>query len=209
MRQVIVLVVSILMLASSAAAHSRTTLDGDDSPGPLDLVAARHSEFFIDEIHSERGDSTGVTMKLVTFEKWTRETVAGQFNFVGWEFNLDGDAAIERCVLVQRREVEPGKFRLEATIYKRCSSTPRERVATAFRVWREDRHSIKVEVMRARRLLGRDRSYAWRAVTSFQEQEPRQKAACEHRVYAPPAPLYGTCADFSRWKRHSIQRRGG
>jgi hypothetical protein len=148
-----------------------------------------------------------VRLKLITYETWEHTAIAGGKNFAGFEFNLDGDAGIERCAIVDSQDAQEGggegKTEYEVRIYEGCNYFDDKLIRSyeSGHAGRPDAHSLRVTVPR-RVLLGRGvKSYRWRAVTSFQEQD--QSSPC-------PAPDphgdggYGTCADFTKWTRHSF-----
>ncbi len=188
--------VSLALLAPTAAAHPQTALDTDDSPGPLDTVAARVSD--------KQSDETGrryFELRLVTYEEWSDATVGGGKNFIAFEFQTDKDELIDRCLVITQREVEPDVFALEANVYRECNYFNSDRVSGTQLITRPDQHSVDISIGR-RALLGRGvRAYRWRSVTSFEEQQ--QSSEC-----AAPEPHgdggYGACADFTRWIRHRL-----
>ena len=95
------------LIVTTASANPQTTLDRDDTAGPLDLVAAKQSESFTAQTHPNRSWMV-LDMKLVTFEAWTDADLDDPFNFLGFELNLDDDDNIERCVLIKQSESESG-----------------------------------------------------------------------------------------------------
>ena len=202
MRRVAAVWIVLSLGTSLAYANPQTTLDRADADGPLDLVAAKQVEAFVAQSHPERSWMI-LDMKLVTFEPWGKSDVADPHNFLGFELNLDDDNNIERCVLIQERDTETGSPEVQATAYRACSKMPREQIGEPFRVRRPDDHTALLSI-RKRFLIGRDRSYEWRGVSSYQDPEQGPGSGCERREYMPPGPLYASCADFTRWKRHSV-----
>lgn len=186
-----------LIGASPATAHEQTVLDQDDSDGPLDIVAARQRHARVTEVqtHPEKEIRyIELRYRIVTYEKWERSIVSGGHNFISFEFNLDRDRTIERCLVITNSEHE-----MLGRIYKNCTYFDDELVAMAS-VGRRDKHSLDVAF--PRRMLGKSiKKWRWRAVTSFEEQD--QSSAC-------PAPEphgdggYGACTDFTKWARHSF-----
>ncbi len=176
-----------LVLASSASSHTQTRLDPDDTAGPLDVVAARQS-------HDPARRGTAVSFTLVTYEEWSDSDVGGVRRFVALEFDLDGDDVADRCFVVSSRgETLP----LEGQMYDGCSYLGDEPVGRARFVERPDTHSVVATF--PRRSLGPGRTdYRWRASTSF---EASGHPECEPAEGAP-AGGYGTCVDFTTWKRH-------
>jgi hypothetical protein len=111
---------------------------------------------------------------------------------------------MERCIVITAQIPQEGEaLSYQVNVYEGCNYFD-DRLIRSFgteKVKRRDEHSIAV-TLRKRAVLGPGvTSFRWRAVTSFEEQ--RQDAAC-------PAPEphgdggYGACADFTRWKRHSV-----
>ena len=191
------LIIGAFMVIGSPPAwgHTQTRLDPDDSPGPLDLAAARHSH--------RTTDSGKVILKfrLVTYEKWR---FGDNAKTIYVEFNLDGDQVIERCAVVSRRWVEPGVFRVEGDVYKNCDYFQEERIGAVRSVSRPDAHSVKISL--AKRLLGNNvDAYKWRIVTGYQDP---QSEDCKPYEPPPGEPVpdggYETCTDFSRWTLHEF-----
>lgn len=188
----------VMLLAGHAFAHVQTSLDEDDSPGGLDLVAGRQRDrvYYIAGTHPETTSRrTELVLKLVTYESW--EEVGSVGTFVGFEFDLDGDGRFDRCLKVR------ADGNLKAEMYKDsfgCAIEVEESKIGTRTARRPDQHSIKVII--PKRWLGRGvESYRWRAVTSFEEDG--------HRECSPPDPLtperqYGTCVDFTRWAKHTF-----
>ena len=177
------LAIGALLLATISAgwAHEQTSLDPDDSPGPLDIVAKQ-----------QRDRTSLVRNRLVTYEKWTDDVLSGNHNFISFEFNLDRDPVVERCVVITNGDTE-----LTGTVYKNCIYFDDEKVGDA-RVGRPDEHTVNAAF--ARDLLRENiRGWRWRAVTSFEEQG--QNSPC-------PAPTphgdggYGACKDSTVWRLH-------
>ncbi len=184
------------LLATSAFAHTQTVLDSDDSEGPLDIVAARHSHKVRD------GGRPQAIFRVVTYESWTYESINDTKQFVSFEINLDKDDAIERCVVVRAHTPnDGGALGYSANVYKNCIYFDDELVRSfgTEHVSVPDAHSIRVVVPQKVPLGGKAHGYRWRAVTSFEEQQ--QNSDC-------PAPEphgdggYGACADFTKWQRH-------
>lgn len=186
-------------------AHQQAKLDADDSPGPLDLVAAQHRHRTID-FHGPGVGSlrTSLTFRVVTYETWSYEAIGGGKNFVAIEVDVDRDRKTDRCIVVtSQTPTEGAALGYQANIYEGCNYFD-DRLIRSFgteNVRRPDEHSIRV-ILPKRAAVGRGvKSYGWRAVTSFEEQN--QNSPC-------PAPDphgdggYGACADFSGWKTHKL-----
>ncbi len=193
------------LMATPAAAHQETVLDEADTAGPLDIVAARDwdRKFTIVSTHPQSSKRIReFVLKLVTYEPWENTAITGGKNFISFEFNLDEDDTIERCIVV-RAHTEPdgAPGRPEATVYRGCNYFDDRSIRDAGRVSRQDEHSLRVTILKRKFLPRGVRSFAWRAVTSYEEQP--QSSEC-----AAPEPHgdggYGTCADFTSWQRHRL-----
>lgn len=190
-------ILAALVGASPVTAHEQAVLDNDDSDGPLDIVAARQRHARVTELqaHPEKEIRyVELRYRLVTYEKWERSIVSGGHSFISFEFNLDRDRAVERCLVVTNSEHE-----MLGRIYKNCTYFDDELIGSAS-VGRRDKHSLDVAF--PRHILGKgNNKWRWRAATSFQEQN--QNSVC-------PAPEphgdggYGACTDFTKWDRHSF-----
>lgn len=188
---------------TAGIAHEQTKLDPDDSPGPLDLVATQHRHRTIDFHGTGPGRLvTSLTFKVVTYETWSYEAIGGGRNFVAFEIDVDLDRKMDRCIVVHSQTPTEGAARgYEVNVYEGCNYFD-DRLIRSFgteNVRRPDEHSIRVVLGRRAALGPGVKSYGWRAVTSFEEQN--QDGPC-------PAPDphgdggYGTCADFTGWKTH-------
>lgn len=178
-------------------AHEQTKFDADDSSGPLDIVAARqrHRVLVKAHTHPERESRfTELRYRLVTYEKWERAILSGNHSFISFEFNLDDDSVIERCLVITNSE-----FELLGRMYKNCNYFNDELVGSAS-VSRPDKHSLDTAFGRWLLRKGITR-WSWRAVTSFEEQS--QSSSCPS---ADPHGDggYGTCTDFTDWKTHKL-----
>lgn len=204
-RVLAVLAATSLLIVAPAGAHVKTVLDPDDSPGPMDIVAARHRHRTVDFYGPGVGGlRTSLIFKVVTYETWSYEAIDGGKQFVAFELDLDHDRRMERCIVVTSQiPTEGAALGFQANVYEGCNYFD-DRLIRSFgteHVSRGDEHSIRVSLPK-RAVLGRGvKSYAWRAVTSFEEQN--QNSPC-------PAPEahgdggYGACADVTRWSKHSF-----
>ncbi|MDP9067918.1 MAG: hypothetical protein M3N53_06180 [Actinomycetota bacterium] len=185
-KRVLAPVLALMVLTSPAFAHTQTRLDGDDSAGALDLVAARQKH---------QGSPKKLILKLVTYEKWQQ---LGGMTFVSFEFDKNNDGEPERCLDIALDGT------LQSTMYKGtfagCVQQFEEQQVGTRLASRPDQHSIKVAI--PERWLSRNsKAYRWRAATSFEEEH---HADCPPPENLPPERRYGTCVDFTRWKRHSF-----
>lgn len=187
-----------LLLVPTAFGHVQTSLDEDDSPGGLDLVAGRQRDrvYFITSLHPRKTSRhTEVVLKLVTYESWEELGGSLGMTFASFEFDTDGDGELDRCIKIGADGT------LKAHMYRDvrgCALGFEESKIGSRRTRRPDDHSIKVII--PKRWLGRGlESYRWRAVTSFEEEG--------HPDCPPPDPLpperhYGACLDVTRWAKH-------
>lgn len=131
----------------------------------------------------------------MTYEKWQQ---LGGMTFVSFEFDKNNDGQPERCL-------DTGlDGTLQARMYKGtfagCVQQFEEQEVGTRLAHRPDQHSVKVTI--PKRWLGRkSKVYRWRAATSF-EQEGH--AECAPPGNLPPERRYGSCVDFTRWKRQSF-----
>lgn len=180
-RRVGVLGVLIALFSGSAQAHVRTVLDADDSPGPLDIVAAR--------LAHRDGE---LRLHVRTYESWPDDTLEDRKNFVGFQFNLDGDSSIDRCVIVKLPPEEEGPTAIEGGVYRDdCLTRVSKHPGNVFR-----NQPNGLTVILARKKIG-TLDFRWRAVTGYEEEGHPD---CDTDI--GPEPRYGTCSDFTRWGRH-------
>jgi hypothetical protein len=210
MRRVLAVVLVVFLLPGLALAHEQSDLDANDSEGPLDTVAARLWDRGFCTVTMPHGDEaqrercyTEIQLKLVTYEPWSSEVLAEPNGFISFEFNLDADDAIERCVVILTPAqpddpADPMPARPQGTIYRNCDYSDDVFVRDVGRVRRPDNHSIRI-LLRKDRLLPRGTgSFRWRSVTSYERQGDQ---ACGSQ--GPPTDGgYGACADLTAWRRH-------
>ncbi|HEX2058287.1 MAG TPA: hypothetical protein VHI71_07950 [Actinomycetota bacterium] len=195
------LVALVVAAAGPTAAHERTSLDGDDSRGPLDVVVARirHREIGVAGSHGGSSRSaTELRLRLVTYDKWGRKLLNGDRRFIAFEFDLDDDKRIERCLVVKNGEEE-----LTGRVYRGCYR--RMEPAGRTSVSRPDRHSIHTTIDK-RRLGRRVRTLEWRVTTSFEVAGAGEDGPCAATGGSPSDP-YGTCRDSTRWRPHRFRKR--
>lgn len=186
---------TVMLFTGQALAHVQTSLDEDDSPGGLDLVAGRQRDrvYFISGTHPETSSRrTEVVLKLVTYEPWQE---LGGMTYVGFEFDLDGDGELDRCLKIGVDGTMKGWMYED---FRGCVLGIEEAKIGARSARRVDAHGIRVII--PKRWLGRGvGSYRWRAVTSFEEDG---NPDCSPPDPMPPERQYATCVDFTRWARH-------
>ena len=193
----------VVVLAAPAWGHVQTRLDPDDTSGPLDLVAVRHSHGTTDS------GKVVLRFRVVTYETWDDSTINASGSssdsnigdqFISIELDLDGDGGVDRCVVVTRAEVKSGDFRLEGNVFKDCKYFNDQKLGRTLAVSRPDKHSLRLAV-RTRLLAMKTTTYRWRVVTAFEREG---SAEC-----SPSDPHgdggYAACTDFSRWARHSFE----
>lgn len=189
-----------IVCAANASGHVQTSLDEDDSPGGLDLVAGRQRDrvYFIATSHpATTSRHTEIVLKLVTYESW--QTLGGSLGmtFVAFEFDMDRDGELDRCIKIGADGT------MKAHMYRNlrgCALNVEESRIGSRRTRRPDDHSIKVII--PKRWLGRGlKSYTWRAVTSFEEEGHPD---CPPPDPRPPERQYGTCLDVTRWAKHNF-----
>ncbi len=186
----------VVLLAIPGVALGKTDLDPDDTAGPLDVVAARAKHFFIAQTHPYR-EWAVLNLKLITYETWTNDQLGGIDSHVTFEFDLDGDGTVDRCLEIRRA----ADGDLEGRMYTvGCEFIPGEPIGKPKRARRPDGHSLEIEFRK--RWLGQgERKFRWRAVTSYDEENDSD---CPRPEPLPPERRYATCTDFTRWLRHSI-----
>lgn len=186
MKLVIATGLLVVMALSHALAHPQTVLDGDDSPGGLDLVAAR-----------QRDRARHVVLKLVTYETWTELGGSLGMTYVGFEFDLDGDRRLERCLEIGTDGTMTAYMYRD---FRGCALGFEESKIGSREAQRPDTHSVKITI--PKRWLGRGvKTFRWRAVTSFEEEGHEE---CPPPDPRPPERMYGTCRDVTRWAKHSF-----
>jgi hypothetical protein len=188
---------TVLGIVAPASAHVQTVLDGDDSDGPVDVVAARLS-------HERRQ----VTLRVVTYETWQNATLssqggpAGRYRFAAFELDLDGDDRPDRCIAASwTNDVmsDPNTGFYRPTVYESCTYAPEDETGTG--TWaRPDDHTLVLHVARSLFAPKAEGAFRWRAVTSYAE-EGDGNGPCRADGETEPHP-YGPCTDFTRWTTH-------
>ena len=185
-----------LLLVSPAWGDRQTVLDRDDSPGPFDIVAARHFHRITDS------GKTRLGFRFVTYESWTDD----DFDIASVELNFDRDSVPERCVVFRRWQVEPGVYEWVAEVFRECSYFIDEKLGETRRVTRPDDHSLAVTFGKS--LLRKNVStYKWRVVTGFSAEG---NADCPPPPPPPPGEpgpdgTYWGCRDVTRWTTHTLR----
>lgn len=184
------------VLATPADAHQRVVLDGDDTSGPFDMVAVRMNHLYVGETHPERTWRI-LEFRLITYGTWTNDALTGIDTHITFEFDLDKDEDVDRCLVIQRS----ADGRLEGQMYSvGCEFVLGKPVGKPQDVRRRDEHSLEIDFRP--RLLGEDvTTFRWRAVTSYDREGDSE---CPQPDPLPPERRYATCTDFTRWQGHSI-----
>ncbi len=196
-------IAGLITLAATAAAfgHVQTSLDEDDSPGGLDLVAGRQRDrvYYIVSLHPKKTSRhTEIVLKLVTYEEWHSLGGSLGMTFVGFEFDTDGDEEFDRCIKIGADGTM--KAHMYKSVFSGCVLGSDDARIGSRRTRRPDDHSIKVII--PKRWLGRGLdSYRWRAVTSFEEEGHPD---CPPPDPRPPERQYGACLDVTRWAKHNF-----
>lgn len=180
-----------LTIVPTANAHKQTTIDVDETPGPLDIVYARL-----------RHPEGRIAVRIGTYEAWDdgvlERSQTNERRFVAVEFDTrqDDGAQVERRVVVT---TEGGE--LVARMYGPGGGDPMEEPLAEVDVRRPEGHSVNVSF--PARLLGRKTtSYEWWAVTSF---EAPGDADCP-KPEGPYDGGYGQCSDFTAAAREKNPR---
>ncbi|HEV2756226.1 MAG TPA: hypothetical protein VG318_10690 [Actinomycetota bacterium] len=185
MRYLLVAAALVAALTNPAAAHERTVFDPVDSPGPLDVAAARL-----------RHGPGRIKLDLVTYGAWGPETLAGELDFVVFQLDDPDGYGIERCIVVDDSPpYGEGPVAGEATAYEDCGGPipfRRPMEATGLTL-RPDPNRLQVffDVSSLWR-GGRPAVLRFDAATSYENEEHPE---CEPREPVPPEHFYGTCTD--------------
>lgn len=192
-RIVSLMAVGLFITASVAWGHTQTVLDSDDSEGPLDIVAARQAHENVTWLDAQGYPTEIVVVKVLTYETWDNDVIdQGGHRFISFEFNLDKSQDIERCFVMNSNASETFGI-----MYKNCKYFDDHSMGLAIPARRiADGHGIRGYF--PRKWLGNKESFRWRAVTSYEQEGPPCAIPDPHGDGG-----YGTCADFTRWKRHS------
>lgn len=193
-RIVVVLLLSILFVPP-ASAHRRATLDQDDSPGPLDIVATQLSH-----------PQTRIKLLVVTYEEWNDATLSGEVNYVRFDLDRRDKRGIQRCVVIHLHPPgppEPGPTEARVQFYRRCDSPIPyyEPIDSTTSVVRPDQHSLALYVDRNVLWKRRLRELQWRAITSYEHSDHPDCQPPDPDA-PPPEHFFGSCYDETRWRRH-------
>lgn len=193
---VAVAVAAVGLSAVPAGAHQRVVLDGDDTSGPFDMVAVRMNHLYVAQSHPSRTWRV-LEFRLITYGTWTNDALTGIDTHITFEFDLDKDGDVDRCLVIQRDD----QGRLKGQMYALgCEFVLGEPVGKRQEVRRRDEHSLDIDFRV--RLLGRDISaFRWRAVTSYDREGDSE---CPQPDPLPPERRYATCTDFTRWQGHAV-----
>lgn len=205
MRKAWVVALFVCLLPGLGLAHEQTDLDSDDSPGPLDTVAARQWDrvFCNSSLHPPREECfKEIHLKLVTYETWGAQILAEPKSFISFEFDFDRDDANDRCLVIRTpaESAEPGNpaiGRPEGRLYRNCTYSDDDHIREVRRIRRRDDYSVRA-LLRKDRLLPRGAgSFRWRSLTSYERDGDDACASAESTDGG-----YGTCLDYTAWRRH-------
>lgn len=190
-RVLVAALVLVLMTGSSVIAHERVTLDGDDSAGPLDIVAARW-----------RHGPTHFKLRVVTYEQWPDSLLSSELNYVRFDIDRPHRAGLERCIVIHLYPAaDEGPTAVDGSVYKNCDAPLpyRNKIGTVDLVTRPDSHSVRVSVKK--RILWRTNPehVRFRALTSYEDESHPE---CRPPDPRPPEHFLGTCSDETRWRKH-------
>lgn len=166
---VALLTTATLFVGAPATADRRAFLDKDDSPGPLDLVAATHRH------KTTEGGAELLVHGAVTYEEWASE----DFGWFIFGFNTDADERFERHLRVHEEDGE-----LVAEIYRQSSD---KGIVGYGKVWRPDEHSFKVSFPTRLLKHGHLTEYRWYVYSRVQTEEPACQLGCYD--YLPRSPF--------------------
>lgn len=192
-RRTLLIILVIAVLGPTASAHQTAALDGDDSPGPLDIVATQMK-------HSDSRLKLGV----ITYERWADSTLSGELNYIRFDLDRVDRPGIQRCVLVRLYPPEPpneGPTEVQTDAFRRCDAPLpyyRETEATTS-VVRFDQHSLTLYVQKGFLWKRPLRDLRFRALTSFEDEDHPE---CRPPDPTPPEHFFGTCSDETEWRRH-------
>lgn len=195
----------VLLLTGTAFAHEQTDLDSDDSPGPLDTVAARQWDrvFCNASLHPPRESCfKEIHLKLVTYEPWDAQTLAEPKSFISFEFDYDRDDANDRCLVIRTatEPAEPGGPAIakpEGRLYRNCTYSDDDPVREVRRIRRRDDYSVRALMRKDKLLPAGAGSFRWRSLTSYERQGDQACAPGESSDGG-----YGACLDYTAWRRH-------
>lgn len=190
-RQLLLAVGLAMILATPGHAHERVSLDADDSPGPLDVVAARL-----------RHSRDALTLRLVTYEEWEDVTLSGSLSYIRFDFDRPKRDGIERCLVIHdfaSNEQASGR------IYKHCNDPLpyRREMGELDGITRPDSHTIELQVQAAQIWDNEPNRIRWSSLTSYEEEGHPECAPPED---VPPEHSVGTCWDRSAWRSHGGDR---
>lgn len=186
-------VLLLTVLGPAASAHQVATIDRNDSPGPLDIVATQLTH-----------PDSRLKLDVVTYEAWNDATLSSELNYVRFDLDRPDKLGVQRCIVVHLHPPEPpneGPIAVQADAYKGCDAPlPYYKpVEASTSVVRSDQHSLTLYV---------DKNFLWkrplrrlrfRAITSF---EDANHPDCQPPDPTPPEHLFGTCYDETTWRRH-------
>lgn len=145
-----------LVVAGHAQAGTNRIADGNDRPGPLDIRSASHGHAGVRVVHT-----------ISTFATWRTGLLGpGTPNLFAVEISTDGDAALERVVLIFSRNGQ-----MLARVYR--LSGGRLVLVGPATASRPNGRAVRVSIARSR--LGSPAGYRWKAHSQY-----RAPGACRN-----------------------------
>jgi hypothetical protein len=145
-----------LVMASHAQAGTNRISDGNDRPGPLDIRSASHGHAGVRVVHT-----------ISTFALWRAGLLGpGTPNLFAVEISTDGDAALERVVLIFS-----ANGRMVARVYR--LSGGRLVLVGPATASKPNGRTVRVSIARSR--LGNPAGYRWKAHSQY-----RAAGACRN-----------------------------
>ena len=178
----------LVVVVAQGQAHERVELDPDDSPGPLDIVAAAFR-------HVEGQD----IMRVVTYEEWGDDAISDEMDYVRFDFATSHHHP--KCIVVRNYPSEEnGAGAIYGWLYRWCGAPLpyNYRVVRVDGVVRPDLHTLEV-TLAPRFLWPKAKSIRWNAMTSF---EGDGYPGCEPPEHRPPEHFVGNCSDTTAPQRH-------
>lgn len=205
MRKVWAVALFVCLLPGLGLAHEQTDLDADDSPGPLDTVAARLWDrvFCNASLHPPRENCfKEIHLKLVTYERWDAQTLSEPKSFISFEFDFDRDDANDRCLVIRTpaEPAEPGDPAIgkpEGRLFRNCTYSDDDHIREIRRIRRRDDYSVRALLRKDKLLPPGAGSFRWRSLTSYERQGDQDCAPAEFSDGG-----LGACLDYTAWRRH-------
>lgn len=179
-------------LVAPAAADVTTVLDGDDSPGRLDIAAAQAGHY------TTAGGARWLRHRVVTYERWSNAVLDHSEENRRVSFFFKRGPGIDDFYQVWVRAGADGQL----VGKMRRGQEPHITTIGWVRVWRPDRHSVTIAF--PKRYLGRNlTSYRWSVGTSYEDESSSRCAGDPDEDFVVPEPA--VCPDdLGRWVAHRL-----